>query len=210
MKSPIAPCKLHDTCCLPHAREALCYERADGLGPATPAGTFAHAAAEADDPGRPEGPAGPAPLPPHLAGGVPRLGRPRRGRALVGGGYVVATRLLGPRLGVVSGCALLVDYVLTISVSIAAGGDAVFSVLPNGEHWAGVMIFGLPLKLQIELAAFFLLVVLNLRGVKESVTILMPVFMVFLATHALVIGAGILGHLGRAAEVAHEISTGFH
>jgi len=37
---------------------------------------------------------------------------------------VVASRLLGPRLGVVSGCALLVDYVLTISVSIAAGGDA--------------------------------------------------------------------------------------
>src|ERR1043165_2029312 len=62
-----------------------------------------------------------------------------------GGGYVVATRLLGPRLGVVSGCALLVDYVLTISVSIAAGGDAVFSVLPNGEHWAGLVIFGLPL-----------------------------------------------------------------
>src|SRR5882672_12094100 len=46
-----------------------------------------------------------------------------------GGGYVVASRLLGPRLGVVSGSALLIDYVLTISVSIAAGGDAVFSVV---------------------------------------------------------------------------------
>src|SRR5690349_20084134 len=47
-----------------------------------------------------------------------------------GGGYVVATELLGPRAGVTSGSALLVDYVLTISVSIASGVDAVFSVLP--------------------------------------------------------------------------------
>ncbi|MDP9279033.1 MAG: amino acid transporter, partial [Gemmatimonadota bacterium] len=47
-----------------------------------------------------------------------------------GGGYVVATELLGPRWGVVSGSALLVDYVLTISVSIAGGADQVFSVLP--------------------------------------------------------------------------------
>src|SRR5512142_2121893 len=47
-----------------------------------------------------------------------------------GGGYVVATKLLGPRFGVVSGSALLVDYVLTISVSIASGADQVFSVLP--------------------------------------------------------------------------------
>ena len=38
-----------------------------------------------------------------------------------GGGYVVATRLLGPKFGVVSGCALLVDYVLTIATSIGVG-----------------------------------------------------------------------------------------
>jgi len=126
-----------------------------------------------------------------------------------GGGYVVASKLLGARLGVVSGCALLVDYVLTISVSIAAGGDAFFSVLPNGDHWATLPIFGLPLKLQVELAAFLLLVVLNLRGVKESVTVLMPIFLIFIVTHAVMIVAGIAGHLGRAAEVAHEVSSGF-
>jgi len=38
-----------------------------------------------------------------------------------GGGYLVATKLLGPRFGVVSGCALIVDYVLTITVSVATG-----------------------------------------------------------------------------------------
>src|SRR3984885_10614941 len=47
-----------------------------------------------------------------------------------GGGYLVATKLLGNRVGVVSGCALLVDYVLTITVSIASGCDQLFSFLP--------------------------------------------------------------------------------
>ena len=50
-----------------------------------------------------------------------------------GGGYLVASKLLGPRIGVVSGCALLVDYVLTITVSIAAAGDALFGLL--GPEW---------------------------------------------------------------------------
>src|SRR5215472_11304074 len=47
-----------------------------------------------------------------------------------GGGYVVATKLLGAPVGVVSGAALVVDYMLTITVSIAAAGDALFSLLP--------------------------------------------------------------------------------
>jgi amino acid transporter len=47
-----------------------------------------------------------------------------------GGGYLVATKLLGRYCGLVSGCALIVDYVLTISISIASGADAVFSFLP--------------------------------------------------------------------------------
>ena len=50
-----------------------------------------------------------------------------------GGGYLVASKLLSPSAGVVSGSALLVDYVLTIALSIAAGADALFSVLP--EAW---------------------------------------------------------------------------
>src|ERR1700683_5867490 len=42
-----------------------------------------------------------------------------------GGGYLVATTLLGPYPGVISGCALVIDYVLTISISIASGADAI-------------------------------------------------------------------------------------
>src|SRR5467141_319634 len=47
-----------------------------------------------------------------------------------GGGYRVATSLIGPRAGLVSGAALIVDYVLTIAISIASGVDALFSLLP--------------------------------------------------------------------------------
>src|ERR1043165_2551841 len=47
-----------------------------------------------------------------------------------GGGYLVATKLLGPIPGVISGCALLVDYILTIAISIASAMDALFSFLP--------------------------------------------------------------------------------
>src|SRR6266496_1031608 len=51
-----------------------------------------------------------------------------------GGGYLVATKLLGRYPGLVAGCALLVDYVLTIAISIASGADAIFSFLPLAYH----------------------------------------------------------------------------
>ena len=47
-----------------------------------------------------------------------------------GGGYKVATQLLGSYVGLFSGAALLVDYVLTITVSAASGMDALFSIFP--------------------------------------------------------------------------------
>ncbi len=104
-----------------------------------------------------------------------------------GGGYKVATRLLGPRTGLVSGVALVIDYVLTIAISIAAGVDALFSFLP--ESWD-------ILKLEVAALLLVLLVVLNLRGAKESIKILLPVFIGFVATHAFLIVYGI----GRHAE----------
>jgi len=111
-----------------------------------------------------------------------------------GGGYLVATKLLGPRVGVVSGCALIVDYVLTITVSVATGCDAVFSFLPAA--WESR-------KLAVEVVILVLLVVLNLRGVKESVTFLLPIFLVFVATHALMIGYGLFTHASALPAVLH-------
>ncbi len=117
-----------------------------------------------------------------------------------GGGYIVATRLLGPSAGVVSGSALVVDYVLTITTSIAAGTEAVFSLMPPG--WGGA-------KLVVELVVIGVLVLLNLRGVRESVTILTPIFLVFLLTHAVLIVGALGASVGTTGAVVHEVRTGF-
>ena len=47
-----------------------------------------------------------------------------------GGGYIVSTHTISKTAGVISGCALLVDYMLTIAVSLVSCGDAIFSFLP--------------------------------------------------------------------------------
>src|SRR5258706_7770610 len=51
-----------------------------------------------------------------------------------GGGYIVTSRLIGPRAGVVSGAALIIDYVLTCTTSVAAGREAIFSNFPEQWH----------------------------------------------------------------------------
>ncbi|MGH6943907.1 MAG: amino acid permease, partial [Geminicoccaceae bacterium] len=91
-----------------------------------------------------------------------------------GGGYKVASRLLGPYAGLVAGCALIVDYVLTVVISVAAGVDALFSLLPLAP-WT--------MRAALGALAIGLLVWLNLRGVRESVLVLMPIFLGFLVTH---------------------------
>ena len=118
-----------------------------------------------------------------------------------GGGYLVATKLLGPRIGVVSGCALIVDYILTISVSVVSGVDTIFNLLPL--HFQS-------LKLVTELAVLALLVILNLRGVKESVTFLLPIFLIFCLTHLVMIVAAVLGHLGELPGVLRSTGHDFH
>jgi amino acid transporter len=123
-----------------------------------------------------------------------------------GGGYLVASKLLGARIGVVSGCALLVDYALTITVSIAAAGDALFGLL--GTHWQ-VSGFGHhDVKLAAEFAAIGVLIMLNLRGLKESVLVLVPIFMTFLITHAILIFGTLLLNVGAVGSTAERIAGG--
>ena len=110
-----------------------------------------------------------------------------------GGGYLVATRLLGSTSGVISGSALVIDYVLTIAISVAAGCDAIFSLLPASLQG---------IKLLAELAVVGWLILLNLRGVKESVFVLTPIFLAFIVTHVALIAFGILRH---AADLGHLI-----
>ncbi|MCX6565451.1 MAG: amino acid permease, partial [Candidatus Aminicenantes bacterium] len=117
-----------------------------------------------------------------------------------GGGYIVAGRTLGEKFGVVSGAALLVDYMLTITVSIVSCGDALFSFFPVA--WQSY-------KIPFDLAAILILVILNLRGVKESVQFLAPIFIVFVLTHLLLIGYGIMSHIGQIGAVASQIRTDY-
>src|SRR5665213_2654975 len=115
-----------------------------------------------------------------------------------GGGYVVASKLLSPTAGVVSGCALIGDYVLTIAISVASGADAVFSMLPvDWLRW----------KLFFALGIVIVLTFLNLRGVKESVLVWLPVFFLFVFTFTLAILYGIISHIGELPNIARGLSA---
>jgi amino acid transporter len=120
-----------------------------------------------------------------------------------GGGYVVATKLLGPVFGLISGCALIVDYMLTISISISSGVEAVLSFLPRS-------LFTFKLEFILLIAA--LLVLLNLRGVKESVAVLTPIFILFFISYTGVILYGIFSHLSATptliADTVRETRQG--
>lgn len=118
-----------------------------------------------------------------------------------GGGYLVATKLLGPYFGLVSGSALVIDYVLTISISIASGADAIFSFLPS--HW-------LAAKLWICLLVVLIMVGMNLRGVKESVLSLLPIFIAFVVTHAWLVGYAIFSRSAELPGVVHDAVVQVH
>lgn len=122
-----------------------------------------------------------------------------------GGGYKVATQLLGAHIGLISGAALIVDYVLTIAVSTASGMDAIFSLLPPDY---------LSYKLIAETLLILFLITLNMRGMKESITFLLPIFLGFFIIHLLVIIYGILSHRHNLSFVIphtlHETRSFIH
>ena len=115
-----------------------------------------------------------------------------------GGGYLVASKLLSPTAGMISGSALLIDYVLTITISVASGADALFSFLP--QAW-------LPYKLVFSMAGVLILTVMNMRGVKESVLPLVPIFLIFVITHAFIIGYALVSHAGNFSALVAATGT---
>src|SRR5580693_7569482 len=115
-----------------------------------------------------------------------------------GGGYLVASKLLSPTVGVVSGCALIGDYILTIAISVASGTDALFSMLPvEWQVW----------KLKFSIGILIFLTFLNLRGAKESVVLWVPIFFVFIATYTFGIIWAIWAHFGDLPDIAHGTIT---
>ncbi|GFO53087.1 amino acid transporter [Geomonas sp. Red276] len=116
-----------------------------------------------------------------------------------GGGYIVATHMLGEKAGVVSGSALLVDYVLTITVSIASCVDACFSFIPQSFH---------VYKVPVGICLAIVLIILNIRGVKESISVMAPIFMVFVITHLILLVYGVGAHVDRVVPLASGIKNG--
>ena len=116
-----------------------------------------------------------------------------------GGGYIVATHTIGEKAGVVSGCALLVDYMLTITVSLVSCADALFSFLPMSFHHY---------KIGFVVFLIVFLVLLNLRGVKESVLFMAPIFAVFVFTHMALLGYGILSHTSQIGPMMSGVRGG--
>lgn len=115
-----------------------------------------------------------------------------------GGGYVVATHTLGKHWGVISGSALLIDYIMTIAVSIASCGDALFSFIPLELHH---------FKIPFEIAIIIFLMVLNIRGLKESIVALTPIFLIFIVTHTFMILYSIFAHISDVSVVIDSVKV---
>lgn len=96
-----------------------------------------------------------------------------------GGAYMVSRENLGADFGLIAGGSLLVDYILTVAVSVSAGADAITSAFPIlHDH-----------KVAIAVAFVLLITLLNLRGITESASIL--AYPVYLFVFALIIMIGV-------------------
>ncbi|MFF1451277.1 APC family permease [Streptomyces sp. NPDC058274] len=105
-----------------------------------------------------------------------------------GGAYAVAKKDLGPRVSLLAAASLVVDYVLTVAVSLAAGAASLASAFPSlGSHLLEVCLVGLAL-----------LTAVNLRGVADSARVLMLPTLLFIAS---IFGIVVLGLL-RSHPVA--------
>lgn len=97
-----------------------------------------------------------------------------------GGAYAVAKDNFGPRTALVAAAALVVDYILTVAVSVTAGVANLASAFPSLGPWV----------LELSIGLVILLTVVNLRGVKESgVSFAFPTYL-FIATVLVMIGMG--------------------
>lgn len=117
-----------------------------------------------------------------------------------GGDYEVASKNLGEIPAVVVAAALLVDYILTVSVSIASGVDNIISAVPQLNPW------------RVELAVGFviLIVVVNLRGVREASTFFAIPTYVFVGSVAVMIVTGLVRTFLGDAPIAESAQYTMH
>lgn len=109
-----------------------------------------------------------------------------------GGAYRVSKENIGTYAGLLAAAALLLDYVLTVSVSITAGVDAIVSAFPPAEH----------VKVQIAIAFILFVTLMNLRGVKESGTLFAIPTYGFVLSIFVLLGTGLVRCLGGCPQAA--------
>jgi amino acid transporter len=118
-----------------------------------------------------------------------------------GGNYKVVSQLLGPGMGLIADSALLVDYVLTIAVSLASGTDGLFSILPPSAQAH---------KLAVEIGLILGLITLNMRGVSAAIRFLLPIVLAFLLSHGFLIVYGIAASAHSFPATVAQTSIGTH
>lgn len=95
-----------------------------------------------------------------------------------GGAYIVSNENLSPSMGLLAGGSLLIDYMLTVAVSVSSGADAITSAFPAFKNF----------NLEIAIALVLLLMLMNLRGLRESARSLMvPVYLFIISTMFLIV-----------------------
>ncbi|HBI1613143.1 TPA: APC family permease [Enterococcus faecalis] len=98
-----------------------------------------------------------------------------------GGAYVVSSENLGRNAGLLAGGSLLVDYMLTVAVSVSAGAEAIISAIPA--------LYGH--QVAISIGIVILITLMNLRGLRESASFLMLPVYSFIAIITLLIVVGL-------------------
>jgi amino acid transporter len=112
-----------------------------------------------------------------------------------GGSYIVAHANLGVLAGLVAAGSLLTDYVLTVSVSVSSGVQALYSAFPAIYDW----------RVHVIAFSILLVMVVNLRGLRESGTLFASPTYIFIGSMLLLIGVGVIesltGHLPQATGI---------
>ena len=98
-----------------------------------------------------------------------------------GGAYVVSSENLGKNAGLIAGGSLLIDYMLTVAVSVSAGAEAITSAIPA--------LYGH--QVIISVVIVLLIMLLNLRGLRESATFLLVPVYAFVAVISILIVVGL-------------------
>jgi len=117
-----------------------------------------------------------------------------------GGDYEVASKNLGEIPGVVVAAALLVDYILTVSVSIASGVDNIISAVPQLD----------PFRVELAVGFVILIVIVNLRGVREASTFFAVPTYIFIGSVAVMIVTGLARTFLGDAPIAESSQYAMH